>query len=1360
MPVISLFFRTDRSSCRKAEAMNRIFCRPARLHCPAAVFLLMLLAPLPAVAAPAAGNTATGPQNIRILDDSPQPAWKKKWDEARLLVGRKDYLQAAQAYAHLLQLRPQVEEILWEYGNVLMNLQDWLTAAEVVDKLLELDGDRQDYLLLAGQISLGNGEYRNAVDRFEKVYTADTSGPYSTTALKGLIAGLQGSARKQEALPLMEQLYRRTPEDKKLLQDMAGIAQDLGYLDKARGYYSTLVERFSSDEETMLRASSAFEQSGASQDALAIWESYLERQPAFLPFHKKIADYYMTIGKPRAALPHILFMIDNGVEDDQLLLVAGKILLNDEKQPAKALQYLEQYAAHHPEDIDTGFQIEKIRTVLADTFISSIEKDGVQMLWDDLVEITPNREAIYLEMAKRLEQKGNYADVLKILMVIQRSRPDDRDINLRIATAQFRLGNYQESLKYQKTIEKTFAGRSDYLLLRAETAEHLGMDAEALRQYFKVLGLQPDNHAAFARALALAGQLGLIDELERLAAKLHGGSRGKYLDLWLEYLGGLRMNAQFDKAWPVYQDLLERYRGQSSEIDIILLDKVETLYASRQNFLAEQVLREMLAAAGTSETVLLKLADLALREKDGKSAREWWSAITLKYPNEEWRNCDDVGKRAACRLYIEMLLLEGSFEQVIREVDDLQQRLKNHGQDRSRATFLATMQLARCRALFGLGEYERCLKEMNAIDAASRENRIELAVLWFQLAKMTGKPATAFKELDKMLQEGDSLSPVMLLQAAEVERKMGEHEAGLHHIELVEKMLPGSVRAQVVKADLLWRAGRLAEALQCYHGLLDSLGEQKFLRDRVLELELRRGNFKEIVRGAEIAPMPTAEAADSSSEKTPIPDYWRKLLLARALWNAGEWDAASDVYEHLLDDPVQQDFQSAIAAEQIEITQPPLKKSIWNVLSFSRPATADPLAPYMEPQFVSRNAGTPLDKVTARMYEKYRWQRLIKNEYLAKKAEQRKDIREAERQYKELVEKDASLEGLYDLAQIYGRLGEYGKEAQLYSSIRQYGPASPELSEAMLRNELLRKPRLSADFEVVEKEGRDGYIDTFRQSLGSTFWYMPALENEASLEYRENRYTDSADLETIRGHRLTGAYSLDFPTYFDIQLRAGGESLDEYQTTVTAGIRVNCQLDEHITAYAFFDQNPVYDTLAALEEGIYSQDYETGLIIETPKGIAFGGDYRRRRFSDDNSQDQAHLWSGYSIYTNATTFKLQYDYRSIDNSKESSDVFPDAAAVEDLDTPLYWSPDEYWEHLATLSFQHLLKTYSLTKGTPSYYSLDYSFGLESGQDFTHRMGFEILLEMSSHFLLKGNISYASSDDYEQKGALLSLIYRW
>ena len=1300
------------------------------------------------------------PKGIVILDGAPLPAWKKKWDEARSHVFRKEYAAAAQKYSELLQSKPQVEEIRWEYCKVLVEIQDWLSAAELVENLLEIDGNRQDYLLLAGQIALEKKEFKKAVDRYGKVYDADPAGPYSVTALKGLVSGLVGMGRKQEAFPLMEQLYRRTPKDKALLQDLAGIAQDLEYLEKAREYYSDLVDQFSTDDEIMVRASSAFEESGARQDALAIWERYLERQPGYLPFHKKIADYYMLIGKPRSALPHILFMIENGVEDDELLLVAGRILLNDEKRPEKALQYLEQYAEKHPEDIDTGFQIEKIRTVLADDFISIVEKDGVRMLWDDLVEITPNREAIYMAMADKLEKKGNLKDLLKILLVLHQHHPDDHENIFRIARTYFKIGNYSESLTFQDKIVKEYAENLEYLMLRAATAEKIGMDVEALGHYTEVLEKKPDNDAVRAKALYLAGRLGLIDELRQLYdTRERQGGKKDHLALTLDYLEGLRSNALFDQSWPAYDQLLQEFQGQNDAVKRILLHKADTLLASRQDFLAEQVLRELLAGDEKMASTALRLAGLALQTKNSKSARDWFNVILRQPETINWNACSEKIGQDIFRLHVEILMLEGLFEQVVIEIEEMQKRVSGLARSRDLEVFLSKIDIVKCRALYSLGEYDRCQKIINGL-LGNKEDDVELAVLWFQVAKKKGKPATAFRELDKMLAHAGLISPLRLFLAVEVETRYGEYEAALHHVNLIQQIVPGSIRAQVLRAELFAQAGKLEDSLQVYHNLISSVGEQRFFRDQILELELRRGNYAEVVRESEETRQPSPEPRQERSDRKPVPDYWRRLLLARALWTAGEWDSASEVYKHLLDDPVQQDFQSAMAAEKIEVFHPPLKKSIWNILSFSRPAMNDPLAHYMEPEFVSRHAGTSVDRITARMYEKYRWQRLIRNEYQAKMAERRKDIREAERQYKQLVEKDASQEGLYDLAQIYGRLGEYGKEAQLYKDMRQYGFAYPELSEAIKRNELLRQPRLSADFEVVEKKGRSGYIDTLRRSQGGTLWFMPALEQEASLEYRRNAYSDSKDVETIRGNRLVGSYSHDFPVYFDLQLRVGAENLDDYDTTAVVGTRINCQLDEYLKAYVLFDQNPVYDTLAALERGIYSQDYEAGLIAETPMGIAFGGDYRRRRYSDDNSQDQTHLWSGYAIYAEATTFKFQYDYRTIDNSNESSEEFSGVIPSETSDTPLYWSPDKYWEHLATVSFQHLLKTYSFAKGTPSYYSLDYSVGFESGEIFTHRMGFDILLEMSTHFLLKGNVSYATSDDYEQKGALLSLIYRW
>ncbi|RPH38835.1 MAG: hypothetical protein EHM86_08910 [Desulfobulbaceae bacterium] len=191
-----------------------------------------------------------------------------------------------------------------------------------------------------------------------------------------------------------------------------------------------------------------------------------------------------------------------------------------------------------------------------------------------------------------------------------------------------------------------------------------------------------------------------------------------------------------------------------------------------------------------------------------------------------------------------------------------------------------------------------------------------------------------------------------------------------------------------------------------------------------------------------------------------------------------------------------------------------------------------------------------------------------------------------------------------------------------------------------------------------------------------------------------------------------------------------------------------------------FYQDRVNDTLAALEAGVYSQDYKAGLVIDPQGGFVFGGDYQRRLYSDDNAQNQFYLWSGYNIFNDLNTYSFQYSYKLIQNSDENQNILEDKVSTNYVENIPYWSPGTYWEHLATFSFQHLLKSFSLLKETPSYYTVDYSIGFESGENLVNMVGFEIFLEMSPHFLLKGDITYSTSEDYEQKAALISLIYRW
>jgi hypothetical protein len=64
------------------------------------------------------------------------------------------------------------------------------------------------------------------------------------------------------------------------------------------------------------------------------------------------------------------------------------------------------------------------------------------------------------------------------------------------------------------------------------------------------------------------------------------------------------------------------------------------------------------------------------------------------------------------------------------------------------------------------------------------------------------------------------------------------------------------------------------------------------------------------------------------------------------------------------------------------------------------------------------------------------------------------------------------------------------------------------------------------------------------------------------------------------------------------------------------------------------------------------------------------------------------------------------------------------------------------------------------KKSMSYYAINSALGIEDNENLTFTTKFDIFLEMSPHFLLKGNFTLSKSDEYEEKGLSMSLHYRW
>ena len=79
-------------------------------------------------------------------------------------------------------------------------------------------------------------------------------------------------------------------------------------------------------------------------------------------------------------------------------------------------------------------------------------------------------------------------------------------------------------------------------------------------------------------------------------------------------------------------------------------------------------------------------------------------------------------------------------------------------------------------------------------------------------------------------------------------------------------------------------------------------------------------------------------------------------------------------------------------------------------------------------------------------------------------------------------------------------------------------------------------------------------------------------------------------------------------------------------------IKLGGQLDEYFHTYIEWGKTLVEDTVLALKGGINKQEIETGIYCETPLGLTFGGDFRHRSYSDDNTQNRFHGYSEYGVF--------------------------------------------------------------------------------------------------------------------------------
>ena len=235
--------------------------------------------------------------------------------------------------------------------------------------------------------------------------------------------------------------------------------------------------------EIIWEAAEISEYSGRIEEAANYWKLYLASDPEYLPYHEKLAEYYLSEGGREKGLSHLDILIEKDVKRDRYLLVAADIYLYEIGRIDRALNYYEWYQREFPEGRDVAGDIANLRIIMANDLLSIVENSGVWMLWRDLAVVTPERSAIYRVMADMLEELGRTRELIETLQIIIVHEPGDAETRVRLATLLRERKDFEGCLAYLDDSNIQGVLPDSFLILRAGCGEALGNEISSLQDY-------------------------------------------------------------------------------------------------------------------------------------------------------------------------------------------------------------------------------------------------------------------------------------------------------------------------------------------------------------------------------------------------------------------------------------------------------------------------------------------------------------------------------------------------------------------------------------------------------------------------------------------------------------------------------------------------------------------------------------------------------------------------------------------------------------------------------------------------------------------------------------------------------------
>ncbi|PIE57626.1 MAG: hypothetical protein CSA33_07200 [Desulfobulbus propionicus] len=380
-----------------------------------------------AQAEPRKGETAIVPEREIQSTVPVMPLWKRQWDTARSCLRVKQYSQAAQIFEQLFQLKPNLYEARAEYTAMLIEMGDWEKAEESNNILLAHEPERLQHQYIQAKLALHTGRLPLAVHLFSDLYVNNPTGEKGDLALKGLIQGLERQGNTEQAILLMEQLLRRTPDDQEIVAAAGLLFLHAGVLERAQDLLLKASKSLPRDISILEGLAQTFELQGEPDKASRYWQEIVTVDPFNTQANRSLSRYYERHQNVSMQMHHLKALAQQDALTDQETLRLVQLYI-DIGRSDFALDTCTLYLSQHADNADVAQLRNKALALLAEELLILVEHENTNTLWEDLSHITPSRFEVFSAIAALLREKKKYTELADVLMIMADEKPGNQPI--------------------------------------------------------------------------------------------------------------------------------------------------------------------------------------------------------------------------------------------------------------------------------------------------------------------------------------------------------------------------------------------------------------------------------------------------------------------------------------------------------------------------------------------------------------------------------------------------------------------------------------------------------------------------------------------------------------------------------------------------------------------------------------------------------------------------------------------------------------------------------------------------------------------------------------------------------------------